>query len=169
MVVVKADYRFFDQSIDFCESVEKLLSFVPAEYLAGLGSVAIRETSSMPAERRRRLRATGFATRGVYVPSVRNREAHIDLYLDAIISGWPYWFLRRRVIREAVLAKTLFHEIGHHIHDTLVSDAGNPEAVATLWHDRLRREYLRKRYWYLMPVARPLRWLLRSIRRLIPR
>jgi hypothetical protein len=38
-----------------------------------------------------------------------------------------------------LVAKTLFHELGHHIRRAIVPDQNDSETMANLWRDRLFR------------------------------
>ncbi|MCI0419435.1 MAG: hypothetical protein L0387_23195 [Acidobacteria bacterium] len=53
-----------------------------------------------------------------------------------------------------LFADTLFHEIGHHLDATIGAPAPSGEAAAEQWSNRLSARYLRKRYWYLVPLLK---------------
>jgi hypothetical protein len=84
--------------------------------------------------------------------------------LEAYIypKGMPPCFLRFARIAESIMARALFHEVGHHIHCTQSRDRAPPERVAERWADELLRDWLLHRWWFLCPI------LLVS-RRLVPR
>jgi hypothetical protein len=46
----------------------------------------------------------------------------------------------------------LFHEIGHHIHRTIRPEHTEKEDVADKWAGKLNANFIRKQYWYAMPV-----------------
>jgi len=62
--------------------------------------------------------------------------------------------MRVPLLRNIVLAGTLFHEIGHHLDNTIGAPARGGEAAAEAWQGRLLRFYFRKQYWYLLPFVR---------------
>lgn len=72
-------------------------------------------------------------------------------------------------VQDFIMSRTLFHELGHHIHGTIASAARSSEVAANEWRDRLAVLYFRKRYWYLVPLFRVLRLLLIALRWLTPR
>ena len=51
------------------------------------------------------------------------------------------------------IGETLYHEIGHHIHEMQEPGfRGRKEEIADEWGDKLMRTFLRQRYWYLAPI-----------------
>jgi hypothetical protein len=68
-----------------------------------------------------------------------------------------------RPLSDLILARVLFHELGHHLDATVGAAAPGGEAAAEDWSRRLGRGYIRRRYWWLRPfldVFRPLaRWM----------
>src|SRR5262249_23134580 len=58
----------------------------------------------------------------------------------------------------------LFHEIGHHVHRTQAPEFRDREDVADRWRDRLLIPYFRRRYWYLVPLVRPIWRVTRVVR-----
>ncbi len=55
-------------------------------------------------------------------------------------------------VRDILLARVLFHELGHHIHRTLRRQAGEAEDVAEEWARKLMVIYVRRKYWYAIPL-----------------
>jgi len=99
---------------------------------------------------------------GFYHPRTQGETAWIELVADNIVAGMPRPLLRLQLMRDMVVSRALFHEIGHHLDATLGSGARGGEAAAEDWCRRLSRAHFRKRYWYLKPVAK----LIAAIRRL---
>ena len=62
------------------------------------------------------------------------------------------------------MAEVLYHEIGHHLHRTVAREHEETENVAEKWRRRLSRYYLRRKYWYFIPVAYLTRRLYRMAR-----
>jgi hypothetical protein len=75
--------------------------------------------------------------------------------------------LRFQFFRDVAIGKSLYHEVGHHLHETVGSATSGGENAAHDWQRRLLRRHVRKRYWYLRPlrpILRMLAWLLRGLR-----
>ncbi len=68
---------------------------------------------------------------------------------------------RPPLLRYMVPSDTLYHEIGHHIHTVHKPIHEEREDVAVEWSRKLWSHFLRKRYWYLMPILYPLAKLFR--------
>jgi hypothetical protein len=66
----------------------------------------------------------------------------------------PRALMRVPLLRNIALADTLFHEIGHHLDNTIGAPARRGEAAAEAWQVRLLKFYFRKQYWYLLPFVR---------------
>jgi hypothetical protein len=98
--------------------------------------------------------------------------------MDLILGACPEVLLLVSPIKTFVIGETLYHEIGHHIHQ--IEEPGyrsDKEAVADEWKEKLMGAFLRRRYWYLASVARlcaPLirpivrRWNKRTVRESLP-
>jgi hypothetical protein len=90
----------------------------------------------------------------------------VELVVDNILPpALPRVLLWFQVIRDARIAATLYHEIGHHLDSTIGAATRQGEAAADDWQMRLMTLHMRKRYWYLHPLGRlfgPLfaRWML---------
>lgn len=54
------------------------------------------------------------------------------------------------------IADILFHEVGHHLDLSLVSPGRGGELPANEWRKQLSRALFRKRYWYLVPIVKPI-------------
>jgi hypothetical protein len=106
--------------------------------------------------------------RGFYHPSWRGDRPWIELVVDNIIKRYPRGLLRFQFFRDVAIGKTLYHEVGHHLHETIGSATAGGEDAAHDWQRRLAKLHGRKRFWYLRPL-RPvliaLAWLLRGGRR----
>jgi hypothetical protein len=59
--------------------------------------------------------------------------------------------LRFPIMRELVLSRVLFHELGHHIHLALEPVYADKEEIADYWQAALGRQFFRGRYWYAYP------------------
>ncbi|MCP4109664.1 MAG: hypothetical protein GY749_29775 [Desulfobacteraceae bacterium] len=70
-------------------------------------------------------------------------------------------FFLTKLLRDFKVSKTLYHEIGHHIHRTRVPEYKEPEDVANIWGYRLMRHYFYRKYWYQFPFV----WILLTLHR----
>lgn len=148
-------------------SIERLMARVPSRYCAGLGVIVLTNASGLTGRRKRKKVKSDRGTfslskevQGLYQERRGTEQASIELFVDRMLEGPPGWILRVGIVREIVLAGTLYHELGHHIERTR-APRRNKEAVAEQWAKYLEREYLLKQYWYFYRVLAPVGWLLR--------
>jgi hypothetical protein len=76
------------------------------------------------------------------------------------------FFIVTQFLRDHRFGDVLFHEIGHHIHATIKPEHREKEDVADVWGKKLRTNFAREKYWYLIRVAKPLAWSIRAWSRL---
>lgn len=158
-------YDGFSPPFDVPSVVRRLLRTVPGQYLGGLKAIVLTNVSALPRRRRRRksrsrgrvVQPSGAA--GFYHREWKGEPAHIVLLVDQICSRWGRRWLRLGITRDSAIARTLFHEIGHHIHTVHAPEHREREDVADEWSEALSKRYLRRRYWYLVPVARLARFV----------
>jgi len=96
---------------------------------------------------------------GYYNPAWLGEAAYIELYVDKICRPLPRPLNWIPLVRDLVVGRVLFHEIGHHIHSTTRPEHREREDVADEWGERLLRTAILKRHRY----ARLLRPLYRAI------
>jgi hypothetical protein len=155
-------YRDFSPPATVRPMIEELLRSVPSQYLRGLSAIILRNQSSITGKERRRKtwsrnqRIHQTEALGFYSQATRSSQATITLHVDNILDSTPSWFLRVPVLRYAGLGITLFHEIGHHIHAAHRPVHEGKENVAEEWSVKLGRQFIRQRYWYLLPVLYPI-------------
>jgi hypothetical protein len=158
-------FHSFEASADFAKSVERLLRSVPPKYLAGLHCVRLRDSAGLTSRERKRSGVDfGKSPRGVYYRASRTTSPQIHLFIDNM-ANWSKRTLRLPVMRDFIIAKTLFHELGHHIQDRIEPMHKSHEAAAEEWARKLTRTFLRKEYWYWAPVMRLILWISRILRR----
>lgn len=151
-------------------SVSRLLAATPTQHFIGLRQVTLSEAAALAGKAKRRmLSAAGrkVAVRsclGLYHRKHRGRPASIELFVDNIAKGWPRSFFAVPPIADYVVAKPLFHELGHHLHATSAPEFREPEVVAEEWRRRLSRAYFQRRYSYLRPLIVPAAWFVRRLR-----
>jgi hypothetical protein len=160
-------YRDFDPPANFKQVVETLLAYVPPKYLVGLKTIILTNSSALSRDQRRqktwsRNRKVRLSEcRGSYSRATKSSPATVWLYVDNMVRGWPGWMTRPPLLRYMVPSDTLYHEIGHHIHTVHKPIHEEREDVAVEWSRKLWSHFLRKRYWYLMPILYPLAKLFR--------
>ena len=65
-----------------------------------------------------------------------------------------------------MLSTVLYHEIGHHIHAVHRPVFEGKEKVAEEWSWKLSGQFIRSRYWYLLPILYPLALLRKLAKRI---
>jgi len=158
-IPIKAAYRDYTPPVNAAKTVRRLLRPIPPKYLRGLDCVVVTNISGQP--RRHRLGKT--TSRGRRVPQSRvlgryhqkwqNRSPWIELYVDQLLRSWPKWTLWIPFARDVAIGGTLYHELGHHVHLFIRPEYREKEDVADDWGKRFMRHFLRRQYWYLIPVA----------------
>jgi hypothetical protein len=150
-------YKSYQPPFDVSDTVQRLLDGVPERYQRGLHSVVVRNTDSLPRARRRA--ATWSGNRkyqmndvlGMYHQAYGQDAPYIELFIDKILIGHRAMLLRLPIMRELVLSRVLFHELGHHIHLALEPVYADKEEIADYWQAVLGRQFFRGRYWYAYP------------------
>ena len=140
-----------------------LLKSVPPEHLTGLKTIVLTNCEALSHDQRRRKlwsrgrKAGMHRVLGSYHQAWKGDAAWIDLFVDQIVYRYTFPFMfRLPVLPYIPFSSVLYHEIGHHIHKTSRPEFNEREDVANRWRDKLNRSFLRRRYWYLMPVLFPL-------------
>ena len=158
-VKIVENFKGYESSVRAVASVNRLIASVPEEYLRGLGAIVLTNRSALNHKRRRsktHSRGKKVAvdrTAGLYHQAWNGEPAWIEIFLDGALGGLPSLLQRVALIREMVLAETVFHELGHHIHRTSRPQYREREDVADDWARKLSKGYFRRQYWYLRPIA----------------
>ena len=158
-VEITKSYVGYTPPVDFAASIQLLVRYVPPEYLVGLKRIILTNASGLSHEgRRERTWSRGKQVRvadalAFYLKASPTFPARIEIFVDNICNSRPPQLLRIPLLRHCVLANTLYHEIGHHIHETMHPEYAEREAVATRWTRHLTTSFVKRRYWYLLPVA----------------
>jgi len=168
-VTICEAYKDYTPPAHIDRTVERLLGGVPPKYLAGLATVVLTNSGKLSHDQRKgKTKSRGrkvpmVECRGFYYHELQGEPAWIKLLLDNIFKAWPRWLVRIHFFRSLAIAQTLYHELGHHIHRTQVPMHKEPEKVAEDWGIWLSRYYIRKHYWYLVPMFFVLSFLLRPV------
>jgi hypothetical protein len=84
-----------------------------------------------------------------------NSSPYIELRVDRIVLGLNGFPIRIPMLRDIIFGHVLFHDIGHHIHRTVRPEYDEKEDVADKWAGKLNGNFIRKKYWYLLPILTP--------------
>ena len=130
-------------------SLELLLRYVPEEHLRGLRQITLTNSEQLQSRRKGKITSEKQRIRpadclGLY------GDGYIVLIMDRIFELYPGMFLLIPFFKMHAIGETLYHEIGHHIHQ--MQEPGfrdRKEEVADEWRDKLMQIFVRKRYWYL--------------------
>ena len=165
-------YRDYQPPFDATKLVDKLLTSVPAKYLQGLDCVLLTNESGLPRKdrigkiRSRKRKIDRSSVLGLYHPRSRDYSPYIELRVDRIIIDLRRTtFLGAILLREIMVGHVLFHELGHHIHDSVRPEHREKEDVADDWAGKLTGNFLRRNYWYLFPILIPLSKVYKFMRR----
>ncbi len=74
--------------------------------------------------------------------------------MDKIIASLERWAIPIPSLRHVAFGHVLFHELGHHIHSTIRPEHTEKEDVADTWAAKLNLNFIRKTYWYGVPVLK---------------
>ena len=124
--------------------------------LTNEAALSRRDRKGKTWSRKRKVDKSGILGRYHGAAHPRNSSAWIELRVDKIVEGLkgaPRWL---PIAREVVFGHVLFHELGHHIHKTIRPEHSEKEDVADSWAGKLNANFIRKKYWYAIPVIAPL-------------
>jgi len=157
-VLVTEGYVNYKPPYPLCKTVDYLLRIVDRERIEGLHEVILTNYEGANREIRRRKVRRGkrkipFSNvLGLYREKYQGKPAYIELFVDNIFHGTPKWAIRIPLIRRFLMAGVLYHEIGHHIHHVRFPEYKDKEEVAEKWKKVLSVEFIKKKYWYLVPL-----------------
>ena len=162
MADVVESYKDYAPPINAKAVVEGLIKRVPEKYIVGLKCVVLTNREHLSHDRRRG--RTWFRGRkyrqadslGLYHESWRGEPAWIEVFVDNLVDSWGADFLRIPFFRDLAFCDVVYHELGHHVHKAVRPEHREREDVAEDWRKRFTREYLRRKYWYLLPIMYPL-------------
>lgn len=152
------------------KSARLLLHALSPDHLSGLGQIVLRRSDELSRRerskptKRRKGRGRIKDARGLYYERTPQRLAYAVIFVDRVLSSWPAFFFRIGLLRDHAVARTLYHEIGHHLHRTRNPWKVDAETAAEEWRRVLFRQYGQKRYWYALPALYVIRGVLRLLR-----
>ena len=166
MVPILEDYQDYTPPSWFQRTVKRLLSSLSEGHVQGLSAIVLTNSSRAMGRKggrssRRNRRGTPI---GRYHRACRGERAWIELIVDSIVEDLPRPLTHVALARDIAVGRVLYHEIGHHLHETVGSAARGGESSAEAWRKRLSRVHGRKRYGYLRPVLRMIRSVVRTVK-----
>jgi hypothetical protein len=170
-VDIREAYRNYAPPVNASAIVRQLLSTVPSEYLTGLDCVVLTNEAGLSRRDRvgrvwsRRRKVDKSRIVGRYHHGTRNSRPYIELRVDKILQGLAGLPGRIPLLRDITFGHVLYHELGHHIHNTRRPEYREKEDVADNWAGKLNVEFIRSKYWYLLPLIVPALKIYRLMRR----
>lgn len=161
-VRIVESYREYRPPFDAAKLVQELLSTVPEKYQRGLdcvllinqGNLSRRQLKGKVWGRRRKVEKSEVL--GLYHHGTRNAKPFIELRIDQIVTGMGKKFVWFPFFRKLIFGHVFFHELGHHIHQTIRPEYSNKEDTADKWSRKLNRNFIRTAYWYALPLIVPI-------------
>jgi hypothetical protein len=160
-------YRDYAPPVNATAIVRKLLSTVPEKYLKGLDCIVLTNESALSRKDRvgkiwsRKRKVHKSRVLGLYHHGSGSSSPCIELRVDKIVAALKGPSLRIPFLRDVVFGYVLFHELGHHIHSTVRPQHTEKEDVADTWAGKLGANFIRKTYWYGVPVFKFYKFLRR--------
>lgn len=128
--------------VDMVQMVSKLLKNIPQEHLIGLGAIILSDQLSQ-----------NRVAEGLYWPKKDREPAKIGMALGTIYKGVPKIVFYLPFVAKFMLARVLFHEIGHHyqrhVHGVKKKDA---ESFA----EKYKKQMLKQTFSYLRLLLLPI-------------
>lgn len=158
---VSLAFQNYTPSYDAEKAIRRMLQVVPPKYLRGLHSIVLTNVGALSRKQREqkgigRRREPLGKSHGYYTRAWKGQPAQITLLLDNLEKRWGRSWLRFGILRDMPLAELFYHELGHHIHRLHVPEYDGGENVAEKWSDKLSGKFIRKHYWYLLPLVAPI-------------
>jgi hypothetical protein len=168
---IEERYAEYRPPFDVAKVVRELIAPVPEKYLRGLRKILLVNSGSLSRRDRvgklwsRKHKVGKARIRGLYY--YNNGAPWIEIRVDQTIDQWKgnssggLWI---PLVRDLCIGHVLYHELGHHIHRVVRPEFQEKEDVADDWARKLNANFIRKRYWYLLPLLLPVSWVLRRLK-----
>jgi hypothetical protein len=163
VITIREDYSAYVAPKWVRRTVERLLNSLSESHLTGLSAIVLTNAGTRKHARRSR-RNRRQDRLGSYCPPWQSELAWIELVVDEIVKELPRPLDKLQLLRDLAFGRVLFHEIGHHLHQTRRGLGRTGESSAEAWESRLSRIHFRKRYRYLRPLV-PLLTVARNVAR----
>ena len=163
-VKIREQYLDYKPPVILYGSLQLLLRYAPHEHLADLRTITLTNSAALLKSWRGKLSSEKRRVRPADCSGLYGR-GNIILVVDQMFSDCPELLLLFPPVKTYLIAGTLYHEIGHHIHK--LEQPGyraEREKFADEWRDKLLRDFMRRRYWYFGLLVRGLIKLFPSLR-----
>ncbi|MGZ4833446.1 MAG: hypothetical protein ACXVZQ_11000 [Terriglobales bacterium] len=153
-------YRHYTPPVNVSAIVRKLLGSVPEKYLTGLDCVVLTNETALSRKDRvgkvwsRKRKVHKSQVLGLYHHGSGSSLPYIELRVDKIVAGLKGLSIHIPFLRDIVFGHVLFHELGHHVHNTIRPEHDEKEDVADTWAGKLGANFVRKTYWYGVPLLK---------------
>lgn len=163
-------YEQYTPPFNVAKVVRQLLRPIPEKYGIGLSSIVLTSQAALPRKdrigktRSRKRKHDKSRILGRYHYKWQGKEAWIEIRVDKAIENWANpskWFWILPMCRQICIGEVLYHELGHHAHYCVRPEFEEKEDVAETWKKRFMNNFMRKKYWWALPILVPLAHKLR--------
>ncbi len=162
-IEIKENYRNYVPPASIVATVTRLIDGISSDYLAGIKTIVLTNFEALNHNRRRQKNKSKGKkvavkySRGRYYHKYKGDPAWIELFVEKMLpNDVSKIILCIPFVCDMFVSDVLFHEIGHHIHAIRAPEHKEPEDVAEKWKKKLTKEYFTRKYWYVLPILRPL-------------
>lgn len=154
-IEIREEYRDYSPPMDATAVIRELIDHIQGKYLTGLKYISLTNFLGQPQKRHRekvksRKRKIKIANSyGMYHgnPKGQIKKAWIEILVDNILNECPPELLKNPFFSDLVLGKTLYHEVGHHIHRTMRPwRRKEPEDIADEWRGKFTLSFIKEKY-----------------------
>jgi len=139
--------------IDLVNKIEQLLKILPPGHLAGVEKVVLVDSVYSKIHKK-------VDIEGIYRGKRRDHPAYIEIAIGELVQQMPRALYYFPYFWRYLLAKVLYHEVGHHYMQSL---HGIKKEEWESFAERYMRQMLRKAF----PGASRIAWLIYSPRRIL--
>ena len=156
------DYGEYSPPVNVRRRVMKMLKVVPSEYLSNLDQILLTSTKALTSKQKKeQVRYRGrnvkvINSNGMHTYDRANRRGKINLYVDNIFEELSGGLIFVPGLANMNIAKTLFHEVGHHIEKLSSFRKKDDEDDAEKWESHFTRKYRTQHYWHLSVIYQPI-------------
>jgi len=167
LVDIHENYRDYVPPSWVRATVERLMASLTAEHVGNLEAIVLTNSARVPKGKTNRVAGRKYQNReclGFYHPATSQGRAWIELVVNNIVTQSGGRRLPSlNMVRDLLVGMTLYHEIGHHLHETLGSAERGGEASADDWSSRLSGVHIHKRYGHLESLFKIFGFLLSPV------
>ena len=128
------------------KAVRSLLKYIPNDHLIGLGSIVLLDGQTSSKSK---------YSIGTYL-NYKQGPSKIELSISGIYGPKPFWPCLIPFVRKFMLAKVLFHEVGHHCRRIV---QGKTKRKEENFAEKYSKKYVVKALYYWFYFLKPFRHL----------